>query len=122
MSSKSKSNRTDSIDRSFLFSRNYQTGYKIELNLSFELNHFLIVNFSEFIMSSESRANYNHKKKLSSSSTIRYKNVNLLRRYITNTRKIISRYDTKWTFKKHRIITKCIRQARRVRLFLTLTI
>jgi len=67
-------------------------------------------------MSSKSHANYNHKKKLSFNSTIRYKNVNLLRRYITNTRKIISRYDTKWTFKKHRIIAKCIRRARRVRL------
>jgi ribosomal protein S18 len=85
----------------------------------FDPKNFLIVNFSEFIMAGN---NIKPKRKLSPNSTISYKNVNLLRRYINNTRKIIPRRDRTDKFKKpithtnYRIITKCIRRSRRLRL------
>jgi small subunit ribosomal protein S18 len=48
--------------------------------------------------------------------SIEYKNVNLLRRYIGITGKILPRRITKLTAKEHRSIAKAIRQARRVGL------
>jgi small subunit ribosomal protein S18 len=47
---------------------------------------------------------------------IDYKNVNLLRRYIGVTGKILPRRITKLTAKEHRLISKSIRKARRIRL------
>nr|YP_009139374.1 ribosomal protein S18 [Lepidodinium chlorophorum]BAR72348.1 ribosomal protein S18 [Lepidodinium chlorophorum] len=64
---------------------------------------------------------YNNENKIShklSSNlhfTICYKHVNLLQKYISNTRKIIPQYNSKLTSKKHRIITKYIHRAQRVR-------
>lgn len=63
--------------------------------------------------------NYIKKKKTLPSSfsfTINYKNINLLRRYIGITGKILPRRLTKLTAKEHRAITKAIRRARRVGL------
>jgi photosystem I subunit 9 len=66
--------------------------------------------------------NIKSKRKLSFNSIISYKNVNLLLQYITNTRKIIPRRDRTDKYKKfithmnYRIITKCIRRSRRLRL------
>jgi small subunit ribosomal protein S18 len=48
--------------------------------------------------------------------TINYKNVNLLRHYISPTGKILPRSITKLTSKNHRAISRAIRQARRVGL------
>jgi small subunit ribosomal protein S18 len=47
---------------------------------------------------------------------IDYKNVNLLRRYIGITGKILPRRVTKLTASEHRRVAKAIRQARRVGL------
>jgi ribosomal protein S18 len=49
-------------------------------------------------------------------STISYKNVNLIRKYISTTGKIIPRHNRRLTSKEHRIIAKCIRRARRIRI------
>jgi len=48
--------------------------------------------------------------------TINYKNINLLRRYVGITGKILPRRLTKLTSKEHRIMAKSIRQARRIGL------
>ena len=48
--------------------------------------------------------------------TVNYKNVNLLRRYIGISGKILPRRITNLTAKEHRSIAKAIRQSRRVRL------
>jgi small subunit ribosomal protein S18 len=48
--------------------------------------------------------------------TINYKNVNLLRRYIGMTGKILPRRITNLTAKEHRSVAKAIRQSRRVGL------
>jgi len=48
--------------------------------------------------------------------TINYKNVNLLRRYIGVTGKILPRRITNLTSKEHRLITKAIRRARSIGL------
>jgi ribosomal protein S18 len=47
---------------------------------------------------------------------IDYKNVNLLRRYIGITGKILPRRITKLTAREHRLVAKSIRRARRVGL------
>jgi small subunit ribosomal protein S18 len=48
--------------------------------------------------------------------TINYKNINLLRRYIGVTGKILPRRFTTLTAKEHRFIAKVIRQSRRAGL------
>lgn len=48
--------------------------------------------------------------------TIDYKNTNLLRHYISRTRKIIPRHTNKLTFKYHIIMSKSIHQSRIIRI------
>jgi small subunit ribosomal protein S18 len=86
------------------------------------LNLFFMLSFQKkkfFHKALISRGDLHRKKETLPSSlfyTIEYKNVNLLRRYIGITGKILPRRITKLTAKEHRSIAKAIRQARRVGL------
>nr|UXD06463.1 ribosomal protein S18 [Eutreptiella sp. CCMP1594] len=55
---------------------------------------------------------FNRRSSLRSSEIIDYKNVDLLRRFVTVQGKILPRRLTKLSAKQHRAITKSIKQAR----------
>jgi large subunit ribosomal protein L20 len=86
------------------------------LDLFFMFNFSVKIFFCGALLSR--RNTYPKKESLPSTLlySIEYKNVNLLRRYIGITGKILPRRITKLTAKEHRSIAKAIRQARRVGL------